>query len=347
MISARPSDIAPSRPKQRSPIYPRFTRDASPRPNWPPALRRVAGSGAYAFRQLRRRSVRSRSRPSGCSRKVIFTASGNAAATPAAGCSMIGARTTVGGGAKWKSGGIAPSKSASRRGGVRLEAPRRRSPPLPHARRNARRLLAGLGAGPGAALPHGPAGARPARGADRHSDPSAGRGRARSERRLHRSAAGRRASNPSRRLPLSFARTPPRIPRSEVLDPRRPALVGNAALLSRSLLAGDAGGSRRRSRAARRPERPSRCAARGRLWIANGAGGAAAGVDLRAAGGGLLAGLCADRTHQFRLRRDRRRGRLRGGDRRARHARLAARPRADRSLPARGRGGGRLGVRLG
>ena len=33
-----------------------------------------------------------------------------------------------------------------------------------------------------------------------------------------------------------------------------------------------------------------------------------------------------DRTHQFRLRRNRRGGRLRGGDRGARHARLAARP---------------------
>ena len=97
------------------------------------------------------------------------------------------------------------------------------------------------------------------------------------------------------------------------------------ALPSHPLLAGDAGGPSRRSRAPRRLERPSRRAACGRLWIANGAGWAAAGVDLRAAGGGLFADLCPDRTHQFRLRRNRRRRRLCGGDRGARHARLAAR----------------------
>ena len=167
------------------------------------------------------------------------------------------------------------------------------------------------------------------------------------QRRLHRRDAGRRASKPSRRLPLSRARTPARIPRSDVVDPRRPAPIGNAALLSHSLLAGDAGGPSRRSRAPRRPERASRRSARGRLWFANGAGRAAAGVDLRAPGGGLFAGLRPDRTHQFRLRRNRRRGRLCGGDRGARHARLAARPLADRSLRARGRGRVRLGVRVG
>ena len=139
----------------------------------------------------------------------------------------------------------------------------------------------------------------------------------------------------------------PRIPRSHVANPRRPVAIGNPALRPRSLLAGDAGGPSRRSRAPRRLERPARRAACARLCIANGAGWAAAGVDLCALGGGLFADLCPDRAHQFRLRRNRRRRRLCGGDRGARHARLAARPLADRGFRARGRGRLRLGVRIG
>ena len=60
-----------------------------------------------------------------------------------------------------------------------------------------------------------------------------------------------------RRLPLSRARTAARIARSDVAHARRRARLGSPALLSRPLLAGDAGGPRRRSRAARRRERAS------------------------------------------------------------------------------------------
>ena len=127
-----------------------------------------------------------------------------------------------------------------------------------------------------------------------------------------------------------MAGRPARIPRSDLADPRRRAPIGSAALSSHPLLAGDAGGPGRRSRAHRRRQRAARRAAWPRLWIANGAGRAAAGVDLRAAGGGLFAHLRPDRTHQFRLRRNRCRGRLRGGDRGARHGRLAARSLAGR-----------------
>ena len=98
-----------------------------------------------------------------CSRKAIFTASGNAAATPAAGCSMIGARTTAVDGAKWRSAAIAPSSGGSRRGGAGLEPPPGLSPDRSLGRCNARRLLAGAGDRPGEALPHGAAGADAAR----------------------------------------------------------------------------------------------------------------------------------------------------------------------------------------
>ena len=260
--SARRSGIAPSRRKPRSPVSPLFMRDVSPRPSLRRAPCRAAGHGACALRRSRPRSVRSRSRRSACSRKAIFTASGNAEATLAAGCSMIAARTTGGGGAKWKSAAIAPSSGASRRGGARLEASRRRSPDRPHGRRDARRLLAGLGDGPGAALPHGAACAHAARRADRHSHAGARQGRTRAECRLHRRDARRGASEPSRGLPLSRTRTAARIPRSDVVDARRPAPLGSPALCSHPLLAGDAGGPRRRSRAAWRLERPPRRPAR-------------------------------------------------------------------------------------
>ena len=112
-------------------------------------------------------------RRSGCSRKAISTASENAGVTRAAGCSMIAARTTAGGGAKWRSAAIAPSSVDLRRGGVRLEAPPGLSPDCSDGHRNACGLFAGLGDGPGAALPDGLAGAHAARGADRHSGASA------------------------------------------------------------------------------------------------------------------------------------------------------------------------------
>ena len=84
-------------------------------------LRHVAGMERARFAGRGGARARSRSRRSGCSRKAIFTASENAAVTPAAGCSMIAARTTAGGGAKWRSAAIAPSSVDLRRGGVRLE----------------------------------------------------------------------------------------------------------------------------------------------------------------------------------------------------------------------------------
>ena len=145
----------------------------------------------------------------------------------------------------------------------------------------------------------------------------------------------------------AFVARMPANPAIDVVDPGRRDFIGNAALFSHSLLAGDAGGSRRRSRPPRRLERASRSAARGRLRVANGAGRAAAGLDLRAPGGSLFAGLRPDRAHQFRFRRNRRRRRLCGGDRGARYGRLAARPAADRGLRARGRGRFRLGIRVG
>ena len=116
-----------------------------------------------------------------------------------------------------------------------------------------------LGDRPGAALPHGAAGAHAARGADRHSG----------AKRLTRTGAvlsvaftaetpGRRASTSSRRLPLSHEPGRPRESRdltSLTLDGQ--SLSEAAALLSHPLLAGDAGGPGRRSRAARRLERAS------------------------------------------------------------------------------------------
>ena len=150
-----------------------FMRDLSPRPSSRPALCRAAGRGACAPRRSKPRWVRSRSRRSGCSRKAIFTASENAAATLAAGCSMIAARTTAGGGAKWRSAAIAPSSGGSRRGGAGLEPSPGHSPDRLSDRRNARRLLAGAGDRPGAALPHGAAGAHAAGRADRHSGANA------------------------------------------------------------------------------------------------------------------------------------------------------------------------------
>ena len=163
----------PSRRKRRSRVSPLSMRDLSPRPSSRPALCRAAGCGACALRRSRPRWVRSRSRRSGCSRKAIFTASENAEATLAAGCSMIAARTIAGGGAKWKSAAIAPSSGASRRGGAGLEASPGRSPDRSYDRRHARRLFAGLGDGPGAALPHGAPGAHAAGRTDRHSGASA------------------------------------------------------------------------------------------------------------------------------------------------------------------------------
>ena len=84
-------------------------------------------------------------RASACSRKAIFTASENARVTLAAGCSMIAARTTAGGGAKWRSAAIAPSSGDWRRGGAGLEPSPGHSPNRSYGRRNARRLLAGAG----------------------------------------------------------------------------------------------------------------------------------------------------------------------------------------------------------
>ncbi len=65
---------------------------------------------------------------------------------------------------------------------------------------------------------------------------------------------------------------------------------------------------------ARRPEPRARSCASRRLRSSDGARRAAAVGDLRASGGGLFARLRADRAHQLRLRRARRRGRIWSGD---------------------------------
>ena len=238
---------------------------------WRPFVSLAAG--ACVLRRSRLPWVRSRFRPSGCSPKAIFTASGNAAATPAAGCSMIAARTTADGGAKWRFAAIAPNSGGSRPGGVRLEASAGAflifltaaatlggcSPALETDQaRLCRMALPALMAEDAriAILKQAP-------------DPD-GRG-------LRIAfTAETRGEEPRNHLVACRFREPGRPRKSRdlvalALDGR--ALVGNAALLSHSLLAGDAGGSSGRSRASRRLERPSRCAARGRLWFADGAGG--------------------------------------------------------------------------
>ena len=218
------SGAAPSRPRRRSPAFPLCTRDLSLRPSLRRAISRAAGAGACARRLSKPRLARSRSPRSGCSPRAIFTGSGNAAVTPAAGCSMIAARTTAGGGAKWRSAAIAPSSGGSRRGDAGLEGSPGHWPHSSPGRRDARRLLAGAGDGPGAALPHGAAGAHGRR--DRGSPFSSqtpDAGRARLERRLHRRGARREARASSRRLPLSRAGTAARVPRSHVAHARRPS----------------------------------------------------------------------------------------------------------------------------
>ena len=182
---------------------------------------------------------------------------------------------------------------------------------------------------------------------DRHSGAKTRRRRARLERRLQRADGRRRAGQSFRRLPLSRAGTAERVARSGVGDDRRPAADANPALRPHPLLAGDAGGPGRRSCAARRRQRPPPRAAPSRLRVADGARRAAAGGDLRAPGGGLFADLRPDRADQFRLRRNGRGRRLRGGDRGFGDGRLAARPAPDRGLRARRRGRGGMGLRRG
>ena len=171
--SARRSGVAQIRRKPRSPVFPVSMPDLWPKPSLRPASRRAAGCGACALRRSKPRWVRSRSQPSACSLKVIFTASENARATLAAGCSMIAARTTAGGGVRWGCAAIAPSSGDWRRGGAGLEPSPGHSPTRSYGRRNARRLFAGAGDGPGEALPHGAAGAHGRWGPDRHSGANA------------------------------------------------------------------------------------------------------------------------------------------------------------------------------
>ena len=221
------------------------------------------------------------------------------------------------------------------------------SPDSASGRGDARRLLADARDRPGEALPHGASRAHAGGGADRHSGARTRSRRAGPERRLQRGNARRRAAQSFRRLPLSRAGTAEQVARPGVADDRRPAAHPNPALCPHPLLAGDAGGPGRRSRPARRRQRPPRRAPSSRLWPADGARRAAAGGDLRAPGGGLFVDLRPDRTDQFRLRRNGRGRRLRGGDRRFGDGRLAARPPPDRGLRACRRGRGGLGLRCG
>ena len=131
----------------------------------------------------------------------------------------------------------------------------------------------------------------PRRRPARHSCANPGRRRAGPQRRLHRRDARRRAGTSSRRLPLLTSRDGRGIRdlKSLTLD-GEPLPEARLFFLIRYWLATPEG------RAADpaplgRPQRLPSSAARRRLWLADGAGRTAAGVDLCAAGGGLFADL--------------------------------------------------------
>ena len=157
------------------------------------------------------------------------------------------------------------------------------------------------------------------------------------QRRLHRADPGRSpAASPRRRA--AFASPDGRASRDDLtsltLD-GEPVSEARLYFLVR-YLAGDAGRPRRRSRAARRRERASPPAPHAVAYgLQMALDGLAARVDLRAARGRLFADLRPHRPDQFRLRRNRRGRRLCGGDRGARHGRLAAGAASDRGLRAR------------
>ena len=256
-----------------------------------------------------------------------FRASGNAAATPAAGCSTTRARTTAAGGAKWRSAAIAPSSGGSRRGGAGGLSGRL-------AVRLMVLLAAALLAGCSPALETDQARlcrmALPALMPEeariailsQTPDPD-GRGL---ERRLHRRDARRGAQDASRRLPLSRAGTAARVARSDLA---RPSTAERFPRPSSSF--SSATGSRRRRAATPIPRplgdlsRRAGRAARLAYGLQMALDGLPLGVDLRAARGRLFADLWPDRADQFRLRRNGRGGRLCGGDRGDRLARLASR----------------------
>ena len=179
-------------------------------------------------------------------------------------------------------------------------------------------------------MPHGPA--RPCRtrcAADDRS-PAGERRRARGAGRLSRARSRRRRRRAFRAMPFSRAGSAASLLGTGRHRDRRRSTERSEALFSHSLLAGDAGGARSRSLAARRHRVAADPSAGGGLSAAAGDQRTAADGGLCAAGRGVFAGLWPCRPHKSRVRRTGGRGRLR---RRARRRFVRRRRPRPPSLP--------------